>query len=182
MTVFAVPRSIAMSPVAARADSGRQRDRRAPPPSRAMRLGSQTRPAGARRERALAADSGLRGCGLAALAACRLLLLRRPALLRRALARAAAAGLLAAARGRPLGVRDRRSATLAHALLLEPFVLLVVLDAGTVIFRHEHGLPAAKVRLSAWLVSRRWGRRSARRGSRRSSCSSTSSSSSRSRS
>src|SRR6476619_1225445 len=54
MTVFAVPRSIAMSPVAARADRGRQRDRRAPPPSRAMRLGSQTRPGGARRERAIA--------------------------------------------------------------------------------------------------------------------------------
>src|SRR3954447_2168614 len=55
MTVLAVPRSIAMSPVAARADRGRQRDRRAFPPSRGTRLGSQTRPGGARRERAFSA-------------------------------------------------------------------------------------------------------------------------------
>src|SRR3954467_13731131 len=56
MTVLAVPRSIAISPVAARADRGRQRDLRASPPPRAMRLGSQTRPGGARRERAIAAS------------------------------------------------------------------------------------------------------------------------------
>jgi hypothetical protein len=77
---------------------------------------------------------GLVSGRLAALAPRRLLLLGAAALLGVALGRRAGARLLATATRRPLGVRDRRGTTLAQALLPEPLVLLVVLDAGTVIF------------------------------------------------
>src|SRR5688500_8653409 len=79
--------------------------------------------------------------GLAALAAGGLLLLGRAALAAVALARGARARLLAAAARGALGVRDRRRPALAHALLAEALVLLVVLDAGTVIFGHASVLP-----------------------------------------
>src|SRR5215207_746336 len=49
----------------------------------------------------------------------------------------ARAGGLAAAAGGPFGVGDARRPLLAHSLLLEAFVLLVVLDARTVILRHR---------------------------------------------
>src|SRR5829696_3335796 len=93
--------------------------------------------------------SGLAGGRLAALAAGGLLLLGRAALAAVALARAARTGLLAAAAGRALGVGDRRRAALAHALLLEPFVLLVVFDARTVIFCHSRRLPESPRRDSS---------------------------------
>src|SRR3954453_17687590 len=84
--------------------------------------------------------SGLRGAArrLSALAA-RLLLLRAIAAAARAarLLALAAAAALAALRGRVRGVRDLRRALLAHALLPEALVLLVVLDAGTVVLGHE---------------------------------------------
>src|SRR4051794_20874293 len=74
---------------------------------------------------------------LAALAP-RLLLLRAVCAAARAarLLALAAAAALPALRGRVRGVRDLRRALLAHALLLEALVLLVVLDAGTVVLGH----------------------------------------------
>src|SRR5215212_8149176 len=85
----------------------------------------------------------LRGC-LAALAAGRLLLggVAAAAAAARLPAPAAAAALAAAARG-ALRVRDRRCPRLAHALLAKALVLLVVLDAGSVIFRHAGVLPGS---------------------------------------
>src|SRR6185437_4782927 len=72
---------------------------------------------------ALSAGGGLLGFVTAAAAA-------------RALA-AAAAALRFASSFRGAGrVRDRRRARLAHALFPQAFVLLVVLDAGTVVFGH----------------------------------------------
>src|SRR4051794_21086704 len=97
--------------------------------------GEAARRVGARR------PLGLARCGLAALAAGCLLLLRRAALAGVALARRARSGLLASAARRALRVGDRRCPALAHALLAQALVLLIVLDAGTVIFRHVRGLP-----------------------------------------
>src|SRR5215218_145452 len=84
---------------------------------------------------------GLVGGGLAALAAGGLLLLARAALAAAALARRARARLLAAPARRTLRVGDRSRPALAHALLAQALVLLVVLHAGTVIFRHASRVP-----------------------------------------
>src|SRR3954465_5168022 len=77
---------------------------------------------------------------LAALAAGLLLLLAVAAAARAAalaaLARAALVAVLAALLGRVGRVRDRGGARLAHALLPEALVLLVVLDAGSVVLGH----------------------------------------------
>src|SRR5205814_9326627 len=69
----------------------------------------------------------LTGCRLASLAAGCLLLRRRPALRARAPRRARPRALAAAAR-RARRVRDPGCALLRHALVLEGFVLLLVLD------------------------------------------------------
>src|SRR3954447_5858720 len=105
--------------------------------------GRAARPSGCDEELRLAA-------GLAALAAGRLLLRAVAAAARAtalgALAAAAAAAVLAALlRGgvvRPgIGVCDGGRALLVHALLAQALVLLVVLDAGAMIFCHGDGLP-----------------------------------------
>src|SRR3954447_17761521 len=80
---------------------------------------------------ALAPGRGLLGLVAAAARAARLLAL-------------AAAAALAALRRGVRGVGDLRRALLAHALLLEALVLLVVLDAGAVILRH--GVPFVELR------------------------------------
>src|SRR3977135_587797 len=63
-----------------------------------------------------------------------------------ALAALAAATALAPAAGRALRVGDRSCARLAHPLLAQAFVLLVVLDARPVILRHQSppGTPVLK--------------------------------------
>src|SRR5688572_2692981 len=53
----------------------------------------------------------------------------------------ARAGRLAALLGRIGIVRDRRGPRLAHALLAQALVLLVVFDGWSVILRHTLGLP-----------------------------------------
>ena len=68
--------------------------------------------------------------GLAALAACSLLLLRRAALARAALAAGAGAGLLAPAARRPLGVGDRRRAALLIPFLRRPSYCLSSFTLG----------------------------------------------------
>src|SRR5205814_2154474 len=52
------------------------------------------------------------------------------------LAAAAAVAVLASAAGRALRVRDRSRTALAHALLAQALVLLVVLHARTVVLSH----------------------------------------------
>src|SRR3954467_13445421 len=92
-------------------------------------LSTRGAPRAAQYERRPASGAlGLRG-GLAALAA-RRLLLGRGAALARALALLAAARRLAALLGRVRVVRDRGRALLAHALLAQALVLLVVFDPG----------------------------------------------------
>src|SRR4051812_28523706 len=105
--------------------------------------GRAARPSGCDEELRLAA-------GLAALAAGRLLLGAVAAA-----ARAAALGALAAAAATAVlaallrcgvvragvGIGDGGRALLVHALLAKALVLLVVLDAGTMIFCHGIGLP-----------------------------------------
>src|ERR671914_1916664 len=82
---------------------------------------------------------GLAGRGAAAFAAGGLLLRGRPALFR-ARAGARGGGLLSAAARRARRVRDPRRALLRHALLLEAFVLLLVLDARSFV-RHAGAIP-----------------------------------------
>src|SRR4051794_38156466 len=92
--------------------------------------------------------------GLAALAT-GLLLLRLVAAAARAarLLALAAAAALAALGGGVRGVGDLRRALLAHALLLEPLVLLVVLDAGSVVLGHgctSRGRVALRIPVVSW--------------------------------
>src|SRR5207248_4059648 len=89
--------------------------------------------------------------GLAPLAAGGLLLRRGPALLRAAAAaRRRAPGLLASAAGGPRRVRDLGRALLRHALLAKTFVLLLVLDAGSLA---RHRLPPSVLRYRAFARS-----------------------------
>src|SRR5205085_8521559 len=75
--------------------------------------------------------SALAGRCLPAFAPRFLLLLGRPALLGAAAGVPSGTGLLATAAGRAGGVADPRGPLLGHALLLQAFVLLLVLDVGT---------------------------------------------------
>src|SRR4051812_29271030 len=95
--------------------------------------------------------------GLAALAAGLPLLLSVAAAARAAalaaLAGAAAVAVLAALARRVRRVGDLRGALLAHALLAQPFVLLVVLDARTVVLGHA-GAPLGRTCLTGGVPTR----------------------------
>src|SRR5215216_5740719 len=119
--------------VVAQDPPGAVRDRQAQEPGRPLQDGpGRTR----QRARLQVAASALLGRGLAALAAGRLLLGGGPALL----GAAALAGRLAAVLGGVRGVGDPGGALLAHALVLEGLVLLLVLHIRR-LRRHGHLSP-----------------------------------------
>jgi len=109
--------------------------------ARNSKLQTRKRRCRAPRQQCPAPTRALRlSCGsAAALASGRLLLRGRPAL-RRVAAPGAGAGRLAAAARRSRRVRDSRRALLRHPLLLQLLVLLLVLDARSLV-RHRYLLP-----------------------------------------